>query len=280
VPKLSTNPTQWPLEAIWQAVEPTLPGFTCELLPTVDSTNSELMRRFRSGHTHPILLVANEQTAGRGRLGRQWHSRDGDSLTFSIGMLLSPAAWSGLSLAVGVSLAESLDPVFAARKHVALKWPNDLWLAGTSGVERKLGGVLIETATWEGSRYVVVGVGINIRSVQVPENRQAAAPPGHLQLLAPQLDAAKALLRVVPRLVETVQAFSEFGFEPFQARFAERDALASRAVELSDGKHGQAHGVNIDGALLVHTESGMQVVGSAEVSVRPTSGRAKNGGKN
>ncbi len=279
MPKHSTDPTRWQLEAIWQAVEPTLRGFTCELLPEVDSTNSELMRRFKDGHTEPTLLVAEQQTAGRGRLGRQWHSERGDSLTFSLGMLLSPAAWSGLSLAVGVSLAESLDPAFAAKRHIALKWPNDLWLAGRAGVEQKLAGVLIETAAWEGTRYAVVGVGLNIRAVGLPKGRPAAVPPGHLQSLLPEIDAAAALLRVVPPLVQTVQAFSEFGFEPFQARFAKRDVLANRNVELSDGQHGQAHGVNMNGGLLVHTESGMQVVATSEISVRPAAGHAGTGGE-
>lgn len=274
----------WPLEALWQAIEPTLPGFTCEMLPTVDSTNSELMRRFKKGQTEPVLLVAEQQTAGRGRLGRQWHSVRGDSLTFSIGMMLSPAAWSGLSLAVGVSLADSLDPAFDAARHIALKWPNDLWLAGTSEPEQKLAGILIETATWEGARYVVIGVGINIRAVNlaglvdVTTRRTAAdgapgtfpaVPPGHLQRLQPHLDAPAVLQRVLPDLVQTVQAFSDFGFEPFQARFARRDVLANREVTLSDAASGKAHGVNGDGGLLVFTDSGMQVVASAEVSVRP-----------
>ena len=279
MPNPPLDATQWPLETIWEAVAPTLPGFTCELLPTVDSTNAELMRRFKNGDTAPTLLVAEQQTAGRGRLGRQWHSAPGNSLTFSLSMLLSPAAWSGLSLAVGVSLAESLDPHFSAARHIALKWPNDLWLAGGTGGERKLAGVLIETASWEGTRYVVIGVGINIRAMPVPQDREGAVPPGHLQLLSQLLDAPSALLHVVPPLVKTVQAFSEFGFEPFQARFALRDALANREVALSDGQQGQAHGVNSDGALLVQTASGMQVVATSEISVRPTAGRAGTGGQ-
>ena len=277
--KANANVIAWPLEALWQAIEPTLPGFTCEMLPSVDSTNSELMRRFKNGQTEPVLLVAEQQTAGRGRLGRQWHSVRGDSLTFSIGMLLSPAAWSGLSLAVGVSLAESLDPAFEVAHHIGLKWPNDLWLisslgagaagARPSGTEQKLAGVLIETATWEGERYVVIGVGINIRKVTFADDPLAAVPPGCLQQLHPHLDAPGALLQVLPALVQTVQAFSEFGFEPFSARFARRDVLADRNVLLSDGLEGKAHGVNADGALLVFTPSGMQVIAAAEVSVRP-----------
>ena len=70
----SADPIRWPLEAIWQAVEPSLAGFTCEVLPTIDSSNTELMRRFKAGRPEPTLLVAEQQSAGRGRVGRQWHS--------------------------------------------------------------------------------------------------------------------------------------------------------------------------------------------------------------
>ena len=143
------------VEAVWQAIVPDVPGFTVEVLPSIDSTNTELMRRARAGLMEPVLLAADEQTAGRGRLGKGWHSRAGQSLTFSLALPLAPADWSGLSLAVGVSLAHSLHP------EVRLKWPNDLWLH-----QRKLGGILVETAGTGGAaqrqRLVVVGVGINI----------------------------------------------------------------------------------------------------------------------
>ena len=298
---MPTDPIRWPLEAIWQAVEPQLPGFTCEVLPVVDSTNSELMRRFKAGQREPTLLVAEQQSAGRGRLSRQWHGLRGGSLTFSLGLPLAPADWSGLSLAVGVSLADSLDAAHAPDQHVGLKWPNDLWLVtkhahGTA--ERKLGGILVETATFDGQRYVVIGAGINVRAVSVAaldltaqpstaaqEANQAvnqtvmptAISPGCLQDLQPDADVASTLLRVLPPLVQTVQAFAQFGFAPFQARFARRDVLANRNVQLTDGNnglHGQAHGVTQTGALLVHTSAGMKEITSSEVSVRPVSSRA------
>ena len=265
---LPTQPIRWPLEALWQAIEPTLPGFTCEVLPTVDSTNTELMRRFKAGQPEPTLLVAEQQSAGRGRLGRQWHSQRGDSLTFSLGMPLAPADWSGLSLAVGVSLAESLDAANAPQHHIALKWPNDLWLV-QSKTERKLGGILVETATLEGQRYVVIGVGINVRAFEMTLHESIAIAPNCLQSLQPAADVASTLMRVLPPLVQTVQAFAQFGFAPFQARFARRDVLAGRAVKLSDETSGQAHGVTELGALLVHTLAGMKEIISSEVSVRP-----------
>ena len=279
-PLHSPPPIRWPAEAIWEAVAPDLPGFTVEVLPEIDSTNSELMRRFKGGpgmppQLEPVLLVAEQQSAGRGRLGRSWQSRRGDSLTFSLGLPLAPADWSGLSLAVGISIAESLDPPeagqarHAAKPRIGLKWPNDLWLSTPEG-ERKLGGILVETASWEGLRYLVIGVGINIRPVPLADSAPAAAvAPGGLQELDSGLDAPEALLRIVPALVQAVQGFAQFGFEPFQARFAARDVLAGRVVQLSDGTQGTAFGVADNGALRVHTAGGMAEVTSSEVSVRP-----------
>ena len=250
---------RWPAEAIWQAVEPLLPGFTVEVLPEIDSSNSELMRRARAGRTEPVLLVAERQTAGRGRLGRAWQSAAGDSLTFSLGLPLAPADWSWLSLAVGVSVAESLHP------DIVLKWPNDLWLE-----DRKLGGILIETASSgqdsAAPRYVVIGVGINIAP---PAGDGLSTPPAALQDLLPQADAPATLGRLAPPLVRDVLAFEQAGFGAFQARFAARDSLRDRAVVLSDGTAGTAHGVGEDGSLLVHTAAGLLEVASSEVSVRP-----------
>ena len=276
----SANPIRWPLEAIWQAVEPSLPGFTCEVLPTVDSTNTELMRRFKAGQPEPTLLVAEQQSAGRGRLGRQWHSQRGDSLMFSLGMPLAPADWSGLSLSVGVSLADSLDAANLPDHRIGLKWPNDLWLVAKHHhalEERKLGGILVETATFEGQRYVVIGVGINVRAFELTLQESTAIAPNCLQNLQPDADVASTLLRVLPPLVQTVLAFEQFGFAPYQARFAARDVLAGRDVQLSDGTSGQAHGVTQSGALLVHTSAGMKEITSSEVSVRPAAGRAPTG---
>src|SRR4051812_410867 len=251
---------RWPAEAIWEAVAPLLPGFTVEILPELDSSNSELMRRARSGALEPTLLVAERQTAGRGRLGRAWQSAPGDSLTFSLGLPLAPADWSGLSLAVGVSLAEHLHPA------VRLKWPNDLWVG-----ERKLGGILIETASFGaaagGRRQTVIGVGLNI----APREAQGlSTPPAALSELLLE-DAPAVLQRVVPPLVRDVLRFEQAGFAAFHARFDALDGLRDRAVTLSDGTTGQAQGVADDGSLLVHTAAGLHTVASSEVSVRPAS---------
>ena len=255
------SPIQWPAEAIWEAVAPDLPGFTVEVLAQIDSTNSELMRRARAGRLEPVLLVVAQQTAGRGRLGRQWFSGQEtaavSSLTFSLGLPLAPLDWSGLSLVVGLSLARSLHP------ELRLKWPNDLWLH-----ERKLGGILIETANLSATaatRYAVVGVGLNIFA---REAEGLATPPAWLREVLPGIDAPQALWRVAAALVKTIQAFEAGGFAPFQAGFNELDALGGVPVTLSDGMSGTALGVDRVGALKVQTAQGLKKITSAEVSVR------------
>ncbi len=256
-------------EALWQGVAPGLPGFTVEVVPSIDSTSSELMRRARGGLMEPVLLVAEEQTAGRGRVGKGWHSRKGQSLTFSFGLPMGPASWSGLSLAVGVSLADSLHA------DVRLKWPNDLWLH-----ERKLGGILVETAgTGEAAqarRMVVIGVGLNIARPDAEAIAALAAPGAVLPAMAPAglaevlvgVTAGEVLAKVAPGLARDLLAFESQGFAAFAQRFAQRDALQGRAVRLSDGGHGTACGVAEDGSLQLLTDQGMRRITSAEVGVR------------
>lgn len=245
----------WPVEAIWEQVYPLLPDFTIEVLPEIDSSNSELMRRARSGRHEATLLVAERQTAGRGRMGRVWQSQPGDSLTFSISLPLAPQDWSGLSLAVGLSLAESLHP------DVGLKWPNDLWFQ-----DRKLGGILVEAASMGERSQVVVGVGLNI--LARPADGLSTAPAALTELL-PELTAADALSRVAWPLIQTLLAFESLGFAPLQSRFAARDVLQGRRVHTSDGQQGTALGVGPGGALRLQTEIGVQDISSAEISVRP-----------
>ncbi|MEJ8845230.1 biotin--[acetyl-CoA-carboxylase] ligase [Variovorax rhizosphaerae] len=240
-----------------------------EWVPEIDSTNTELMRRARAGDAAPVLLVTDRQTAGRGRLGRPWQSasdagpgRLDESLTFSLGLPLAPVDWSGLSLAVGASVADSLDPTGT---QLRLKWPNDLWTVQ----DRKLGGILIETAmphVAEAQRYVVIGIGINI-GPRPAEGLSTA--PAWLQEFRPDATAPHALADIAAPLVRNVLRFAARGFAPFAQDFAARDALRGRVVSLSDGTIGACEGVGPGGELLVRTAAGLQSITSSEVSVRP-----------
>ena len=237
-------PLRWPAEAVWEAVAPLLPDFSVEILPTLPSTNTALMERAR---------------AGRGRMGRQWLSEAPDEgpapLTFSIGLPLAPRDWSGLSLAVGLAVAQSLHA------DIQLKWPNDVWLHG-----RKLGGILIETASMGAMRYAVIGIGINIGPRAAEGLR---TPPAWLQELLPDSDAAQAFGLIAPAVVKAVLDFAEQGMEPLRAAYQARDALYGRGVVCSDGLSGIARGIDAQGALLLETAQGLQKISSAEVSVRP-----------
>jgi BirA family biotin operon repressor/biotin-[acetyl-CoA-carboxylase] ligase len=251
---------RWPAESIWEQVAPLLPGFTVEILPEIDSTNTELMRRARAGQPEPILLVAERQTAGRGRLGRDWQSDTEaglSTLTFSLGLPLQPADWSGLSLAVGLAVVQSLHPA------LKLKWPNDVWLD-----ERKLAGILIETTSVGDLRYAVIGIGINLLPRAADGLR---TPPAALVEVLPDSDAPSTLEAIVLPLVRAILAFEQQGFGDLRNAFHARDLLYGRELVCTDGTTGMARGVDASGALLVHTESGLQKISSAEVSVRPAS---------
>lgn len=282
---------QWNAEPLAQRLGALLSGFDVQVLAEVGSTSTQLLERARAGETSPLLLVAEAQTQGRGRQGKGWVSQPGASLTFSMALPLQPADWSGLSLAVGLALAEVLDPPAAAGgpARLALKWPNDLLLldpdadpAGPPG--RKLGGILVETVATAGAtavtgafgaeRTVVIGIGLNIRPLAL-----AASPWGYaaLQELDPTDTAPAVLARVAPAVLHTVLAFQRDGFAPLQPAYARRDALRGRALTttLPQLPAGTADGVDADGALWLRRPDGARErLTSGEVSLRPAAATA------
>jgi BirA family biotin operon repressor/biotin-[acetyl-CoA-carboxylase] ligase len=130
-----------------------VPGLEVRVMDRCTSTNALLLAERAA---HPVLLAAEEQTAGRGRHGRRWRSARGKGATFSIlrRMRCAPRALAGLSVAVGAAAAKALRRLGA--RGVALKWPNDLMAR-----RRKLGGILIETRQSGPGVVAVVGIGIN-----------------------------------------------------------------------------------------------------------------------
>lgn len=279
----------WGAEALWRELDPLLPGISVEVVARTESTNSQLLARVRGqagrseggdtgtapdahgrrrSDTQPCLLVAEHQTHGRGRLGRGWSSRAGASLTFSLALALAPRDWSGLSLAVGVALADALDPTAADEPpHIGLKWPNDLWLLDAPGRGRKLGGVLIETVAVGDQRLCVVGVGLNVRPLTP---RHASSGFACLHELAPDLTPPRALARIARPLAQALRVFEQEGFAAFAARFQARDLLRDQPVKTTADacREGIAEGVDARGALRVRTSDGLHLLSSGEVSVR------------
>ena len=265
------QPLHWGAESLWERLEPLLPGLSVEVVARTDSTNTRLLERARrASDAQPCLLVAEHQTDGRGRLGRGWHASAGASLTFSLALNLAPREWSGLSLAVGLALADALEPAPEGptpSPRIGLKWPNDLWLMDAPGVGRKLGGILIETLSVGGRRLCVVGVGLNV-APQPDEGPSAGS--ACLQELIPGISAPIALAAVAEPLVRGLLAFEYEGFAPLLARFARRDLLAQQSVTTTAPglPDGVAEGVDAQGGLRVRADDVVHTLVSGEVSVR------------
>lgn len=298
---MATQPSSWGTEALWQQLAPLLPGLSVEVVPRALSTNTLLLERARarpyaradgadvqvrrsveSGafgrravDLQPCLLVAENQSAGRGRQGRPWQASPGASLTFSLGLPLAADDWAGLSLAVGVALCEALAP--ADRGHeqsgpqIGLKWPNDLWLMDgplhSAAAGRKLGGILIETVAAGTQRLVIIGIGLNVLPFAAADANTGFAS---LHELDADTTAASVLAQIALPLVQALQQFEHEGFAPFSERFAARDLLRGRTVRTTSAEvpEGVARGVSPQGALLVQSASGIASVASGEVSVR------------
>ena len=266
----------WDADSLRQQLQPMLPGLCVECVACVESTNSTLLQRIRGGHTAPCLLVSEAQTGGRGRSGRSWHSRPGASLTFSLALPMRAADWSGLSLAVGLAVAEALDPLPPQRSgrrapRIGLKWPNDLMLLTPQELPRKLGGILIESLAAADKRMAVIGIGLNIAAL-APDTPQPefASGRGDLQSILPGIDAVAALTCLAPTLGHALIDFECRGFAPLLARYALRDVLAGMPVTttLEELPAGVADGLDPSGALWLQVGEHRHRLISGEVSVR------------
>ncbi len=241
-----------------------------EVAWSLPSTNSALLVRSEPPLGQFDFLLAEYQSAGRGRRARPWFARPGGALCLSIGWTYAalPRGASALSLAVGVCARRALHEF--AGVPVQLKWPNDL-LAG----DRKLGGILIELrAESAGPAYVVVGVGINcalgaplLRRVQ-----DAGTNPTDLaELGVGACDRNRLAAILITQIVAGLVDFERHGLAPFAAEWTEADALADRAVKLSlPGSEflGIARGIDPEGALRVQDADAVRHFHSGEASVR------------
>jgi BirA family biotin operon repressor/biotin-[acetyl-CoA-carboxylase] ligase len=238
-----------------------------EILESVDSTNSQVLREAERGGASGLVCAAEQQTAGRGRRGRQWVSPYGSNLYLSLLWEFSQgaAALEGLSLAVGVAVAQALRTCGVAA--VQLKWPNDILCNGA-----KLGGVLLEmSGDAAGSCRVVIGIGLNVAMPRAAAGAidqawtdlkaQCEQPPGRNHLLSVLLD------ELLPLLAD----FERQGFAHWRNEWLLLDAFPNRAVVLNTGAMqlaGVARGVDERGALRLETESGIQSVFGGEISLR------------
>ncbi|MDO5506621.1 MAG: bifunctional biotin--[acetyl-CoA-carboxylase] ligase/biotin operon repressor BirA [Pseudoxanthomonas suwonensis] len=237
---------------------------------SLDSTNAELLRRPVPASGHAVLL-AERQSGGRGRRGRQWISPLAANLYLSVSRRFDGglARLGGLSLVAGVACAEALQA--AGIPGITLKWPNDVLLDG-----RKLGGLLVEGGGEHGGPVrAVIGIGLN---VCMPVTQRAridcdiGQPWADLSGLPQAPDRNRLAAAVLARLLPDLARFDREGLMPFLPRFAALDALQGRPITLLAGdgrrRHGRAVGLADDGALLVEVDGRVQPVHAGEVSVR------------
>lgn len=243
-------------------------GVAVEVVFETGSTNADLLARAAALPAN-LLLVAERQTAGRGRAGRSWLSADGGSLTFSLAwkFKLPVHALAGLPLAVGVALADTLA---ALDVTVQLKWPNDLLKDGA-----KLAGVLIETqSAGAGAVWAVIGVGLNLAlpdELEARIGRPAASAPWLAKMNRDALMAA-----LLDQLAASLRQFEQQGFSAFCARWNRLHAYQGCPVDIIDRgvilHQGIAAGVDDSGALLLDGAFGRVAVNAGDVSLRAREG--------
>jgi BirA family biotin operon repressor/biotin-[acetyl-CoA-carboxylase] ligase len=245
--------------------------FDIEILPQAPSSNTLLLQRARldvAGTKSGSVLAVELQTAGRGRMGRTWHSSLGTALTFSLLWRFDCGlnALSGLSLAIGVAIVRALDKLGA--QGVKLKWPNDILT--TQG---KLGGVLIEA---QGDMLspcaVVIGIGLNctLPASLVPRIGQPACALDELCTALPMRNQLLAVL--LQELAHVLQQFTQGGFAALREEWERYHLHQNRPIQLqlADGQtvSGIARGVSASGELCLETAQGLQRFNSGEVGVR------------
>ncbi len=237
-----------------------------QLAWSTGSTNSELLRCSAPARGCQVLM-AERQTGGRGRRGREWTSPLAAHVYLSVlrGFSGGLAQLGGLSLVAGVAVAEALHGL--GLTQVQLKWPNDLVVDG-----HKLGGLLVEGGgEFAGPARAVIGIGLN---VHMPDAFAARVdqPWTDLDRVAGQAMQRNAVVAaVLSHLLPALEEFEGMGLAPFLSRYAALDSLAGRTVRVEQGgawQDGQALGLAEDGALRVRIGGHEQLVHAGEVSVR------------
>ncbi len=267
MPRRLVNPIELlDKEHIMAGVCPDLRSYlsSVEIHSEVDSTNSNLMLQLRQGSiTSGAVCLAEFQSAGRGRRGRQWVSPFASNLYLSLYWQFScrPVELAGLSLAIAVAVADAL--VSVDLKGVAVKWPNDILWKG-----KKLAGILLEVA---GTSRVVIGVGLNIRMPEHSANEIDQAWVDLETALDKTVSRNQFASILLEKLLETILLYQSSGLASFLERWRTMDAMHGSAAVLNIyGKniYGISQGVDETGALIFESEGKTGFYQSGEVSLR------------
>lgn len=261
------------------------PNCILERVTTTESTNDDLMARWRAGELiHPVARIAHEQTAGKGRAGRVWLSNPEDTLCFSLAHSFNkrPNELSGLSLVMGLAVIAGIASAIGIgetalhQRGLRLKWPNDLLINNA-----KLGGILIEGGQTNANSltWMVIGLGLNLRNIDEIQQRletHSSIGAAALDQLMPNQasipDADFIWLKLIESFEQYIAAFDLNGFGHFKNSWARWDAYEEQSVCISSaGKEsviGVAAGVDNTGALLLKQHDKTIAVHAGDVSLR------------
>ncbi|MHA6313454.1 bifunctional biotin--[acetyl-CoA-carboxylase] ligase/biotin operon repressor BirA [Pantoea sp. S-LA4] len=236
------------------------------VIPVIDSTNQYLLERMHELQSG-AACIAEYQQAGRGRRGRQWFSPFGANLYMSMYWRLDqgPAAAMGLSLVIGIVMAETLRAMGA--DDVRVKWPNDIYLK-----DRKLAGILVELTGKTGdAAHIVMGAGINL-AMRTADASQINQGWINLQEAGVTVNRNELAASLINSLRDALPVFEQEGLTPFIARWAALDNFINRPVKLLIGErevHGIARGVDSQGGLLLEQDGEIKSWVGGEISLRP-----------
>lgn len=252
--------------AVLSADDALLPGLRVEVVEEAGSTNALVAEWARAGEPEGLVVVAEHQTAGRGRLDRRWETPPRAALTFSVLLRprVAPASWPWLPLLSGYAVGKALR---AVGHDAAVKWPNDVLLGG-----RKVAGLLVERVESPAGPAAVVGIGLNVSTTrdELPVEQATSLALESGGAAAP--DRTALLVGLLASLGESYVAWQEGGADA-EARLAESYAAACDTVgrdvrvDLPSGEplHGRASGVDANGRLLVDHDGRTTAVAAGDV---------------
>lgn len=251
-----------------QAINARLDNGRLAVIPVIDSTNQYLLDRMDTLQSGDAC-VAEYQQAGRGRRGRQWFSPFGSNLYLSMYWRLEqgPAAAMGLSLIIGIVLAEALQEQGAP--DIRVKWPNDIYLD-----DRKLAGILVELTGKTGdAAQIVIGAGINL-AMRAPAADVINQGWINLQEAGVSVDRNALSALIVNKMRTALVEFEQEGLAPFIERWARLDNFINRPVKLLIGDReifGIARGIDQQGGLILEQDGVRKSWVGGEISLRPQS---------
>lgn len=256
------------VEHIKQGLQHSHPTLDIHVFDTLTSTNQHLMQQAQLGAASATACLAEHQSQGKGRRGRQWISPFASNLYLSLLWRFNeaPRALGALPLGVAVAVCDALQQ--QGYPDIQIKWPNDLLYRG-----QKLGGILVEMAGDPTGRcHVVVGIGIN---VQMPTKQPDIDQPWtSLDQIGQQTPSRNDLAtRILAQVATLLQQTEQHGsHETLLEQWRQRDAYANQPVRLLRGEQiitGIARGIDDEGNLLLDTQDTLQRFHSGEISLRP-----------